>query len=98
MSTIAGTDVVPASRVPYWLRRVYDRKLERYPDNGPRSLYLGLTVLTTIVLYYALFIQGAVATRVIHHFGFTFTEFVFVLVIGNAWAHSHRWPRGWRTG
>ncbi|MBV8221373.1 MAG: MFS transporter [Solirubrobacterales bacterium] len=84
MSTLARDDVVPASRVPDWVRRMYDRKLDRYPDTGPRSLYLGLTVLATIVLYYELFIQGAVATKVIHHFGFTFTQFVFMLVIGNA--------------
>jgi MFS family permease len=47
-------------------------------------LYLGITVLATITLYYELYIQGAVATKIIQHFGFTFTQFVFVLVIGNA--------------
>ena len=84
MTTLTGDELAQRSRVPEWVRRTYDRKLDRYPDTGPRSLYLGLTVLTTIVLYYQLFIQGAVATKIIHHFGFTFTQFVFVLVIGNA--------------
>jgi Sugar phosphate permease len=46
--------------------------------------YLGITVAATITLYYELYIQGAVATKIISHFGFTFTQFVFVLVIGNA--------------
>ncbi len=84
MSTIAGNDVIAASRVPDWVRRLYDRKLEHYPDTGARSLYLALTVLTTIVLYYEFYIQGAVATQIIAHFGFSFTAFVFVQVIGNA--------------
>jgi MFS family permease len=47
-------------------------------------LYLGITVAATITLYYELYIQGAVATKIIAHYGFTFTQFVFVLVIGNA--------------
>jgi MFS transporter, ACS family, D-galactonate transporter len=41
-------------------------------------------VLATVILYYELYIQGAVATKIIAHYNFTFTEFVFVLVIGNA--------------
>ncbi len=84
MSTVTGNDVIPAARVPGWVRGLYDRKLDRYPDTGPRSLYLGLTVLATIVLYYEFFVQGAVATQIIAHFGFSFTAFVFVQVIGNA--------------
>src|SRR3954471_10866216 len=66
------------------LRRLWDRQLPHYPDTGRRSLYLGITVLATIVLYYELYVQSAVATKIIRDFGFTFTEFVFVLVIGNA--------------
>jgi MFS family permease len=41
-------------------------------------------VLATITLYYELYIQSAVATKIIQQYNFTFTEFVFVLVIGNA--------------
>jgi len=47
-------------------------------------VYLGVTVLATIVLYYQLYVQGAVATKIVHDFGFSFTGFVLVLVIGNA--------------
>src|SRR4051812_25785071 len=65
------------------LRRLWDRQLEHYPDTGPRTLYLGITVLSTVVLYYELYIQGAVATKIIAEFGFTFTQFVLVLVISN---------------
>src|SRR4051794_31479000 len=64
-------------------RRLWDRQLAHYPDNAARATYLGITVLATIVLYYELYIQGAVATKIIQQFGFTFTEFVLVLVISN---------------
>jgi ACS family D-galactonate transporter-like MFS transporter len=63
---------------------LWDRKLPHYPETGPRSLYLGITVLATIVLYYELYIGGAVATQIIAEFGMSFTFFVFVSVIGNA--------------
>src|SRR3954469_3587540 len=65
------------------LRRLWDRQLEHYPDTGPRTLYLGITVLATVVLYYELYIQGAVSTKIIQEFEFTFTQFVLVLVISN---------------
>jgi ACS family D-galactonate transporter-like MFS transporter len=64
-------------------RRFWDRQLPHYPENGPRALYLGITVLATVVLYYELYIAGAVATQIIAEFGMSFTFFVFVSVIGN---------------
>ncbi|WP_448628148.1 MFS transporter [Geodermatophilus sp. URMC 64] len=66
------------------LSRFWDRTLPHYPENGPRALYLGITVLATVVLYYELYIGGAVATQIIADFGMSFTFFVFVSVIGNA--------------
>ena len=69
---------------PRGARRLWDRQLPHYPDTNRRMAYLGITVAATITLYYELYIQGAVATKIISHFGFTFTQFVFVLVIGNA--------------
>ena len=66
------------------LRRLWSRQLPHYPDTGARTVYLGVTVLATIVLYYQLYVQGAVATQIVGHFGFSFSGFVGVLVIGNA--------------
>jgi MFS family permease len=63
---------------------ILDRQLAHYPDTARRTTYLAITVLATVVLYYQLYVQGSVATKIIQDFGFTFTEFVFVLVIGNA--------------
>jgi MFS family permease len=62
---------------------ILDRQLTRYPDTARRTTYLAITVLATVVLYYQLYVQGSVATKIISDFGFTFTQFVFVLVIGN---------------
>jgi MFS transporter, ACS family, D-galactonate transporter len=66
------------------IRRLWDRKLDLYPETGPRSLYLAITVLATVVLYYELYVGGAVATQIIAEYGFSFTYFVFISVIGNA--------------
>jgi ACS family D-galactonate transporter-like MFS transporter len=63
---------------------LWERQLPRYPDSARRLLYLGLTVLATVTLYYELYIQGAVATQIIRDFGFSFAEFVSAIVIGNA--------------
>jgi MFS family permease len=62
---------------------ILNRQLTRYPDTARRTTYLAITVLATVVLYYQLYVQGSVATKIISDFGFTFTQFVFVLVIGN---------------
>jgi MFS transporter, ACS family, D-galactonate transporter len=84
MSTTVGGSGLSGLDAPTGLRALWDRQLPHYPDTARRMLFLGITVLATITLYYELYIQGAVATKIIQHFGFTFTEFVFVLVIGNA--------------
>jgi MFS transporter, ACS family, D-galactonate transporter len=84
MSTISSGGAAPAGAAHGGLRRLWDRQLDHYPGTGARTGYLGITVLATVALYYELYIQGAIATKVIAHYGFTFTQFVFVLVIGNA--------------
>ena len=71
MSTVTGDEATPRGQTSPWMRRVYDRKLDVYPDTQRRSMYLAVTVLATIVLYYELFVQGAVSTKIIQHFGFT---------------------------
>lgn len=60
-----------------------NRQLDRYPANGPRYTYLAITVLATVILYYELYIAGAVATDIIQYFGMSFNGFVWVSVIGN---------------
>jgi MFS transporter, ACS family, D-galactonate transporter len=64
-------------------RSFWNRQLPHYPDNGPRAVYLAITVLATIVLYYELYIPGAVATNIIADLHLSFTFFVMVSVVGN---------------
>ncbi|MFF7928690.1 nitrate/nitrite transporter [Streptomyces mirabilis] len=64
-----------------WL---YRRDLADYPLTGRRMAYLAIVVITTVVLYYMLYIQYAVATSIITHFDMTYRYFVWVSVIGNA--------------
>jgi ACS family D-galactonate transporter-like MFS transporter len=75
-----ATAPTPPSRAS---RGFLNRQLEHYPDNGPRSLYLAITVLATVVLYYELYISGAVSTQIIADYGMSFTFFVFISVVGN---------------
>ena len=46
--------------------------------------YLAITVLATVVLYYELYVQGSVVDEDHPHYGISFTQFVLVLVVGNA--------------
>ncbi|MEE4544554.1 MFS transporter [Streptomyces sp. V4-01] len=66
------------------LGRLYRRDMPAYPTTGRRMGYLAIVVITTVVLYYMLYIQYAVATSIITHFDMTYRYFVWVSVIGNA--------------
>jgi ACS family D-galactonate transporter-like MFS transporter len=63
---------------------LWQRQLAHYPANGKRAMYLGLVVLITVLLYYELYIQGAVATQIITHFHMSLTYYIVISVIGNA--------------
>jgi MFS family permease len=63
-----------------WL---WNRQLDAYPDTGPRLLYLGITVLATIVLYYQLYVIGSVSTLILEKFNMSFTFLVYTLAFGN---------------
>jgi MFS family permease len=85
MTTTPFNADAPVSRpAPGALTRLWQRDLAHYPDTGRRYAYLAIVVLTTIVLYYALYIQYAVATSIITHFHMTYRYFIWVSVVGNA--------------
>jgi MFS family permease len=63
-----------------WLWR---RQLDSYPDTAPRVLYLALTVLATITLYYELYVVGSVSTLILPNLHMSFTFFVATLAFGN---------------
>jgi MFS family permease len=47
-------------------------------------MYLAIVVLATIVLYYELYIAGAVSPSIIAGYGMTFPFYVYISVVGNA--------------
>jgi MFS family permease len=81
----AGVASVPQSGPSTFRRSLWSRQLSSYPETGPRSFYLGITVVATIILYYEFYLQGAVATKIITdeklHMSFTF--FVVISIIAN---------------
>jgi len=63
---------------------LWQRRLDHYPDTRRRFWYLGIVVAATVVLYYELYVPGAVATEIIAHYHMTFPYYVYISVVGNA--------------
>jgi MFS family permease len=63
-----------------WLWR---RQLDTYPSTGPRVLYLAITVLATVTLYYELYVSGSVATLMLTNLHMSFSFYVVILAFGN---------------
>ena len=60
------------------------RQLYRYPDTLPRMGYLGIVVLTTIMLYYLYYVEGAVTPLMLPYYHMSFQFFLYLLVVSNA--------------
>ena len=78
----AATASSAPSKSPLGL--LWRRKLDHYPGNSARAIYLGIAVISTIVLYYELYVQASVATQILAYFHMSFRFFALALVIGNA--------------
>src|SRR5579875_1797870 len=63
---------------------LWRRQLGGYPNRGPRMFYLGIVVVATIMLYYELYVPGAVSPTIIAHYHMSFAYYVYIYVIGNA--------------
>jgi MFS family permease len=74
-----ATDVSPERGGMSFLWR---RQIDSYPDTGPRIIYLALTVLATITLYYELYVGGSVSTLLLANLHMSFTFFVVTLAFG----------------
>ncbi|MGW6620812.1 MFS transporter [Nocardia sp. NPDC055002] len=61
---------------------IWNRQLDRFPANGKRAMYLAITVAATVVLYYQLYVQGAVATKVLADLDMSLTYFILGQVVG----------------
>jgi MFS family permease len=66
------------------VQRLWQRRLDHYPSTRPRLAYLGIIVLATIVVYYDLYVVGAVAPSIIQQYGMSFRYFVDVEVFAAA--------------
>jgi ACS family D-galactonate transporter-like MFS transporter len=65
------------------LRSLWQRQLPHYPETGPRTFYLGVVVLATIILYYEAYVGGSVATQVATDFHMSLKFLIMVSVIAN---------------
>ncbi len=61
----------------------FNRELTRYPERAQRRWLLLLVVAITIVLYYALYVGGGVATLMLPQLKIPFTIFVYLIAAGN---------------
>ncbi|HEX4062213.1 MAG TPA: MFS transporter [Streptosporangiaceae bacterium] len=65
------------------LSALWRRQLGGYPDTTARTVYLAITVLATITLYYELYVVGSVSTLMLANLHMSFTFFVVILAFGN---------------
>jgi MFS family permease len=65
-----------------WASTLWNRQLNHYPDTTPRVLYLAITVLATVTLYYELYVGGSVATLLLVNLHMSFTFYVVTIAFG----------------
>ncbi len=78
--SVTTVDSAPKRGGLSWL---WDRQLDTYPETGPRLMYLAITVLATVMLYYELYVGGSVSTLFLVKLHMSFTFLVYILAFGN---------------
>lgn len=63
---------------------LWRRQIMTYPDTGTRATYLAILIIGTIVLYYQLYIAGAVAPKILSGDGLSFPFYLYIMVVSNA--------------
>ena len=81
MTTTEVSAPVPKTGLAHSLGR---RQLYKYPDTWPRLGYLAIVVLTTIMLYYLYYVEGAVTPLLLPYYHMSFAFFLYLLVVSNA--------------
>ena len=82
MTTTATTAPVPEHHG--MANALWKRQLYKYPNTLPRIGYLAIVVLTTIMLYYLYYVEGAVTPRLLPYYHMSFQFFLYLLVVSNA--------------
>ncbi|HJY71360.1 MAG TPA: MFS transporter, partial [Streptosporangiaceae bacterium] len=67
---------------PSWTASLWNRQLQHYPDTRLRLIYLAITVLATVTLYYELYVGGSVATLLLVNLHMSFTFYVVTIAFG----------------
>jgi MFS family permease len=80
---MTATTAEPVSGQRGGFSSLIHRQLDTYPDTRPRVMYLAITVLATITLYYELYVGGSVSTLILSNLGMTFTFYVATVAVGN---------------
>ncbi|MGA2473622.1 MAG: MFS transporter [Acidimicrobiales bacterium] len=81
MTTTAVSAPVPKQGLANAFGR---RQLYKYPNTLPRLGYLAIVVLTTIMLYYLYYVEGAVTPLMLPYYHMSFQYFLYLLVVSNA--------------
>lgn len=82
-TTSPGTSAqgVPGQPRPSPLRRLWDRDLDHYPAGPARAFFLGIVIVSTILLYYQYYVPTGVSTLILSYFHMSFRFYVNVVVI-----------------
>ena len=80
---MTATTAEPVSGQRGLLSSLIHRQLDSYPDTGRRVMYLAITVLATITLYYELYVGGSVSTLILSNLHMSFTFYVATVAVGN---------------
>jgi MFS family permease len=81
---MSGFMAQPVLSQPGWRTSLTHRQLHAYPATSSRMLYLAITVLATVMLYYELYVGGSVSTLQLNALNMSFSFYVTALAIGNA--------------
>jgi hypothetical protein len=65
-------------------RALWHRQIDHYPNTAKRVMFLAIVVVSTIILYYQLYVAGAVAPQILAHYHMSFRFYVDIIVVGNA--------------
>src|SRR5664280_2009648 len=83
-ATATATVDAPVSDAGRLWKALGSRQLSTYPKTIPRLGYLGIVTLTTIMLHYLYYEEGALTPLMLPSYHMSFQYFLYLLVVSNA--------------
>jgi MFS family permease len=80
---MTATTAEPVSGQRGLFSSLIHRQLDYYPETNARVIFLTITVIATITLYYELYVAGSVSTLILSDLGMSFTFYVATVAVGN---------------